>query len=167
MGCTLHITESLVDEIRDCLGKAVDRAVGLTFRFFRQIEQLRKRWNISCWREKVVVVVGNIRKIGLQFGERGAGWLVCAFVRQDYGLGFDLQMTVLGKHIELMDPVSVSVVIGSHTGRGRGREPKRETALAIVVKRTQANFVIALRDRSVVLKFSDMNEVISVQATAP
>ena len=88
-------------------------------------------------------------------------------VRQDHGLGFDLQVPVLGKHVELMDPVAISVVIGSHTGRGRGREPKRETALAIVVKRTQSDFVIALRNRPVVLKFSDMNEVISVQATAP
>ena len=57
---------------------------------------------------------------------------------------------VLGKHVELMHPVAVGVAIGRAARTGIGGEAEREAALPLVVHRTQADFVVAFRNRTVV-----------------
>ena len=80
-------------------------------------------------------------------------------------LGFDLQMMMLRKNVELVNPVSEGVPVGRASRSGIGDQTERQAALSLVVHRAQANFVIAFRDGAIVREFRRMQQMISVHAT--
>jgi hypothetical protein len=66
----------------------------------------------------------------------------------------------------LVNPVAERIAIGGAAGFGIGDKAEGETALTVVMHRAEPDFVVAFGDRAVISKLGDVNQVISIHATA-
>ncbi len=84
-----------------------------------------------------------LRRFGLVWASNSAS--VCGsrrgfygVVRQHDGLRLDLQAAVLGKHVELMDPVAVRIAIRRAARTRRSGEAEGQATLLLIVDRAAA-----------------------------
>jgi hypothetical protein len=155
-----------MDQVGRRLREAGDRPVGVLASLLGEFLELRDVGDISCRGHVVEVFLFQFLAVRIQFGKPHAmsrrRWrIVCQHDR----LRLDLQVMMLGQDVELMDPVAEGIAICRAPGCGIRDEAERQAALRLVVHRTQADFVIALRNRSVIPKFRCVQQMISVHAT--
>jgi hypothetical protein len=103
----------------------------------------------------------------IEIAERHAASLGSrGFMDEDDGFGFESEAAMVRKNAGDMNPIAVAIFVGRTAGRRERGEAKRKAALAIVVDRAEADFVVAFVDGSVINEFGGVKEMEAVHATA-
>ena len=163
---SFDVFEFFVNQEGRLFDESRNRAIAAAAGRFDEFVQLRHMRDVSRRNDEVEKFFLQLLAVIFQFGEfHSARWQRGHVVRQDNGLRFDLQVVVLGKNVELMNPIPERIAIGSAARNRIGEKAERQAALRFVVDRPQADFVVAFRNRAVVPKFRGVHEMISVHAT--
>ena len=86
-------------------------------------------------------------------------------VHQHDRVGFHAQVAMLGEHVEAMHPIAQRIHVAGGPRPGMRLQAERNAGLPLVLARAQPHLVVALRDRTVVLKFRHVQNAVSVHAT--
>lgn len=122
--------------------------------------ELAGRHVIEIVLEKFIAAKARVGKPGL-IGD-GSG----RFVSEDDGLGFDAEAMMFLQNIELVNPVAEGIAIGGAARFGIGDEAEGKATLTVVMHGAEPDFVVTFGDGAVVMKLGDVNQVISIHATA-
>lgn len=162
----LDITKLAMNQAGGGLGESGRGRAAQLLGSFDKSRKSAKVGNVARGSDVVVELFTKLDAAIIEFrkGERirsGRG----IFVGEDDGFGFDAQLAMLGKNIELVDPVAKGVAIRSDAGSGSGDEAEGEAALLFIVNRAEADFVVAFGNGTVVVKLRRVNQAITIHAT--
>jgi len=166
LGGPLFVSELRVDVAGGCFNESERGAIAVTDGSFDEGLKFIRLRDVFSGREEIVEIVTQLFAM-LAFRQEGVGigpgrWRM----HQDDRFGFNAQHAVIWQDVELMDPVAEEIEMRGRMGRRDGRNAKRETALLIVLHGAQADFVVTFRNRTIVLKFGDVQELIAIHVSS-
>src|SRR5208282_2398985 len=162
----LLVDKTVVDEIGGGLREPGDGAVASRFGNSGNLGDLGEIRNVGAGSNPVKMFFEEIGANGVEFAQRHAACFGSrSLVDQDDGFGFDAQAPMMGKDAGDVNPVSVAVLVGRAARDRIGDQAKGKTALAIIVDRAKANFIVTLVNGTVVDEFRGVEQMEAVHAT--
>src|SRR5208282_2321553 len=146
-----HVHSSIEDSLSLGAGVCQDRAT------------TNPRWrNERALRPSRIEIAGLLIELKKREMAGGGGQII---VRQNHRLCFDRQGAMLSKDVELVSPISIRVEERGVARSGRRGQAEGDAALPVVLDGAQPNLVVAFGNRTVVVKFRDVHQMVPVHAT--